>query len=335
MSSLDAFSLSSILLCFVVITAITFVVSQKLSSTAEIEADVVCCANCGAAEVDDIKLEECDGCDLVKYCTDKCRQKHRPRHKKACKKRARELHDKELFTQPDGCHHGECPICFLPLPIDPEKSYFKSCCSETVCRGCSYANFMANRHDEIKANRCPFCREVPSKDKEVNKKKKMKRVEANVPAALCEHGTYCYNQGNPKSAFEYWTKAVALGDLTSHFKVGVLYMNGEGVEKDEKKAVYHYEIAAIGGHPWARYNLATNEERNGNIRRAVKHYIIAAKLGEEKSMKNLWDHYSLGNITKEELDATLRAHRAAIDETKSEQREAAEKGVLRLRSLGG
>jgi hypothetical protein len=62
MSSLDAFSLSSIL-CFVVITAITFVVSKKLSSTAETEADV-CCANCAAAEVDDIKLEGCDGCDL-------------------------------------------------------------------------------------------------------------------------------------------------------------------------------------------------------------------------------------------------------------------------------
>jgi DNA-binding GntR family transcriptional regulator len=41
-------------------------------------------------------------------------------------------------------------------------------------------------------------------------------------------------------------------------------------------------------------------------------------------MKELWKHYSAGNITKENLDATLRTHQAALDATKSEQREAAE-----------
>jgi hypothetical protein len=34
------------------------------------EADV-CCANCGIAGVDDVKLKECTNCDLVKYCGDK------------------------------------------------------------------------------------------------------------------------------------------------------------------------------------------------------------------------------------------------------------------------
>jgi hypothetical protein len=57
------------------------------------------------------------------------------------------------------------------------------------------------------------------------------------------------------------------------------------------------------------------------MERAVKHYIIAANLGYDKSMKALWKHYSEGNITKEDLDATLRTHQAAIDPRKSEQRE--------------
>ena len=40
---------------------------------AEKEAVEVCCANCGIAQVDDIKLKICDGgCDLVKYCSDRC-----------------------------------------------------------------------------------------------------------------------------------------------------------------------------------------------------------------------------------------------------------------------
>jgi len=103
-----------------------------------------------------------------------------------------------------------------------------------------------------------------------------------------------------------------------------MYHEGEGVEKDEEKAAYHWEKAAIGGHPIARYNLACIEEDNGNMERAVKHAIIAANLGMEESMKKLWKHYSLGNITKENLDSTLRTHQAAIDAMKSAQRDEAE-----------
>jgi hypothetical protein len=60
----------------------------------------------------------------------------------------------------------------------------------------------------------------------------------------------------------------------------------------------------------------------------VKHYIIAANLGLEESMKALWKHYSDGNITKEELEATLRAHQAALDEMKSPERDAAEAAAV-------
>jgi hypothetical protein len=50
------------------------------------------------------------------------------------------------------------------------------------------------------------------------------------------------------------------------------------------------------------------------------HFIIAANLGFDESMKCLWDHYSAGNITKEDLDATLRSHQVAMDAMKSAQR---------------
>ena len=123
--------------------------------------------------------------------------------------------------------------------------------------------------------------------------------------------------------FEYWTNAVKLGDVRSHYHLGYMYYEGEGVEKDEEKGISHYEKAAIGGHPVARHNLAYHEGKNGNIERAVKHLIINAKLGDEDSMKGLWKFYSLGYITKKDLDVTLRGHQAAINATKSEQREAA------------
>ena len=55
-----------------------------------------------------------------------------------------DLHDRKLFTQPDETHLGECPLCFLPLPIDKNKSVFRTCCSEIICKGCVVANIMSN-----------------------------------------------------------------------------------------------------------------------------------------------------------------------------------------------
>ena len=44
------------------------------------------CASCGIAAVDDVKLKRCnDGCDLVKYCSDKCQELHREQHVKSAR----------------------------------------------------------------------------------------------------------------------------------------------------------------------------------------------------------------------------------------------------------
>jgi TPR repeat protein len=293
-----------------------------MSSVTEVkteEADV-CCASCGIAPVDDIKLKICDGgCDLVKYCSDRCQGNHRDQHEEDCKKRKAELHSKELFEQPDGTHLGECPICFLPLPIDLKKSTFCSGCCKLVCKGCVYAKFKSSGKEN-----CAFCREPPVVGDKKNEKRAMKRVKVNDPAALSQMGTRRYREGDYETAFEYFRKAAELGDSEAHYQLGIMYRKGEGVEEDEKKAIYHYEKAAIGGQPHARYNLACDEWKKNDIERSVKHFIIAAKLGLEQSMKQLWKQYSEGRITKQDLEDTLRCHKAAIDATKSVQREEAE-----------
>ena len=138
-------------------------------------------------------------------------------------------------------------------------------------------------------------------------------------------GTKRYEEGDYDTAVKYWTKAAELGDVGAHYQLSTVYAAGEGVEKDAEKEVYHYEKAAIGGHPDARYNLGLEEEENGNKDRAVKHFIINANLGDEVSMKALWKHYKHGNITKEDLESTLRTHKAALDAMKSPEREAAYK----------
>ena len=148
----------------------------------------------------------------------------------------------------------------------------------------------------------------------------MKRVKANDPVALNQMGGKHYIVGDYDKAVEYYTKAADLGDSMAHHSLGCMYSEGKSVDKDEEMAIRHWEKAAIGGNHQARYNLFIHEADN---KRAVKHLIIAANLGFDKSMKSLWKHYSAGNITKEELESTLRSHKAAIDATKSAQRDAA------------
>src|SRR5210317_466124 len=97
------------------------------------------CACCGIGAVDDVTLKKCT-CDLVKYCSDGCRELDRPEHAGVCRKRLAEIHNDNLFTQPDESHLGECPICCLPLPLDHKKSGFMGCCSKTICNGCNIAN---------------------------------------------------------------------------------------------------------------------------------------------------------------------------------------------------
>ncbi len=153
----------------------------------------------------------------------------------------------------------------------------------------------------------------------------MKRVKANDPVALEYFGDKCNNEGNSEGAFQYFTKAAELGDIGSHYSLSVMYSKGEGVEKNKIKEIYYLEEAAIGGYPEARYNLGNHEARNGSYDRAIKHYIIAAKLGLNEALERVKEGFAHGLMSKEDFEATLRGHQAAVDATKSEQREDAEK----------
>jgi len=133
-----------------------------------------------------------------------------------------------------------------------------------------------------------------------------------------------YQKGDYSSAFEYSKKAAELGNMEAHYRLSLLYLDGQGVEKDEKKSIHHTEVAAIGGHPDARCNHASYEERNGDWKRAERHLIIAATQGSDESIKSLMDLFKIGKVSKDDLAAALRAHQAAVEETKSPQREAAE-----------
>ena len=202
------------------------------------------------------------------------------------------------------------------------------CCSKTICNGCNYAN-AKREYEEGREQRCVFCREPVAKSQEEANKRRMKRMKNNCPVAIAKLGVERYNEGDHETALKYLTKASELGDTDAHVYLSRQYYNGEGVEKDMKKQIFHLEEAAIGGHPGARYLLGVKDASSGRFERAVKHFIVAANLGYHDSLEVLRRLHADGHATKEQYSAALRAYQATVDETKSVEREEAEKAVKR------
>eukprot|EP00984_Skeletonema_dohrnii_P027324 scaffold16855_cov99-Skeletonema_dohrnii-CCMP3373.AAC.1 len=235
-----------------------------------------------------------------------------------------ELREELLFKQPESSHLGDCPICFLPLSLDVNKSSLSSCCCVLICNGCSHANHIKDK-TSMRDPRCPFCR-VPYVSSAAEAERNiMKRIKAGDRVAFRQKGCQAREERNYSVAVEFLTKAANMGDVEAHNQFGELYHNGQGVERDMKKAVHHWEEAAIGGHPGARFVLGANDAFYGGkkFNRAVKHFIIAASQGNDDALEQLKELYKNGKVTKAELAAALRAHQAAVDSTKSSQREAA------------
>ena len=120
-----------------------------------------------------------------------------------------------------------------------------------------------------------------------------------------------------------WQKAGDLGFSAAYNELAGVYRNGQDVERDRKKAKHYYELASMGGNVVARYNLGTLEMNDGNVNRAMKHFMIAAGAGKDKSLKAIQELFMNGHVTKDDFEKALRSHKEAKDQVKSNQREAA------------
>ena len=283
---------------------------------------ITTCAACGKEGGDSLKA--CTACKLVKYCNRECQIAHRPQHKKICKKRAAELRDEALFKE--HLPTDDCPVCFLPLPLDANQIAFKSCCGKLICCGCIYAMLEETR-GRGKLGLCAFCREPypTSEAEEIQRLKKL--IERNNSHGYHQlAGYYDDGDGVPQDvakANELYLRAGELGHARAYFNLGISYDNGRGVEMDKKKAKHFYELAAMNGSVNARNNLACVELEAGNEHRAVKHYILAARAGHKNSLEAVKDGFTSGIVTKDEYANTLRAYQQRQDGTKSEMREKA------------
>ena len=318
------------------------VISKQLTQQVEdisINNDMLTtCANCGK---EGSNLNICNKCKAATYCNAACKKKHRSKHKVACekrvaelreeelehKRRAAELHDEKLFTQPP--QNQDCPICMLPLPSLRTGRKYRACCGKMICSGCIHA---VEKRDGI--GLCPFCRTPTAHS--ANAKKTIeqfkKRMEVNDAEAMHCLGV-CYSNGeldlpqDHAKALEFWHRAGELGHAESYYSIAY-YHGFNGLERDDKKANHYYELAAMGGNVVARHNLGIFEGlRAGKLGlgmdRALKHYMIAVGSGYNKSLEMIKQMFMRGHATRDDYAKALKSYQANMVEMKSPQRNEA------------
>jgi len=67
------------------------------------------------------------------------------------------------------------------------------------------------------------------------------------------------------------------------------------------------------------------EARKGNYCRAVRHYLISAKMGYELSLETIKEMFMAGDATKEQYAEAMRGYQDAVGEMKSHDRDEAKR----------
>lgn len=230
------------------------------------------------------------------------------------------LLDEPIFRQPPPLE--DCPICFIPLPIISKERRYQACCGKVICLACLWTDRERNIRSQQK---CPFCRAPCNVPDAKVLERLQKRADVGDPIGIQSLGNI-YSRGeivpqDRRKTLELWTKSANLGCLDAYYNLSDAYARGDGVEEDKKKSKYYLELGAMAGDIKSRHNLGTFEENEGNMNRAMKHYIISVGFGCDLSLVKLREGLTKGYVSDDDFNTALRAYQAAKDEMKSEQRE--------------
>jgi len=279
------------------------------------------CASCGKTGDG---LKRCTACKSVWYCGVQCQIDHRKAHKKECKRIKKELEMRKPHPPTE-----DCPVCLVPLPLENKKATYWACCGQLVCCACDAETDRAlnitNRKRKDKKlppmkRSCAFCRVPAAKnDPEWIKMTEDRIDKGDVKAMVNLAGLY--RTRDEAKALELYHRAADLGSPGALGRLGYCFLEGElGVIRDEEKCWRYLEDSAKKGDAHARCILGAKEEENEEHNLAIKHFKLAAAAGHEDATKRLWKYFP-SKLDKAELEETLRAHKLACDEMKSEERE--------------
>ena len=215
-----------------------------------------------------------------------------------------------------------CPMCELKISFSlGTNSRIYACCMERLCNGCTLeAELQGTEHN------CPNCNEPLSDDSSSVLAVFQAHAENGNAAAVYHLGQKYYHgdlglQEVVPQAIKLWGEAAELGDADAHYDLGFVYYHGaEGVEQDKAKGIHHWQQAAMKGQADGRHALGLLEFERSNYELALKHWMISANMGYEKSLQASKCLFEFGAATGEQRNEALRRFRGAVEEMKSPQR---------------
>lgn len=140
--------------------------------------------------------------------------------------------------------------------------------------------------------------------------------------ALCKLGV-CFLNGegvekNLKAAFDCFFEAANKGVVEAQNRLGVRYGRGEGVEKDEMEAVRWYKIAAEQGYDKAQFNLGFCYKNGSGVEKdekaAFEWYKKAAEQGDAKAQWRLGACYKNGTDVEKDEKAAFEWYKKAAEQ---------------------
>ena len=161
---------------------------------------------------------------------------------------------------------------------------YQPCCGKMICSGCMMASINEINKGKMK-DACAFCRATIRRTSEEFMERCERRIESNDAEAFkadYKVGGPSHTPGGPnlprdmKRALELWYRGAELGSCRAHQALAGTYYGGDGVEKNMERAVYHFKQAAMA---------KLIEIDNGNVHGAMKHFMIAANSGCDRSLK--------------------------------------------------
>ena len=153
--------------------------------------------------------------------------------------------------------------------------------------------------------------------------------------ALCPSGSHAdemsqalaaFQAGRYQQALKIWSPLAEKGDANAQYNLGLLYRNGQGVERNDRLALVWFTRAAAQGLLDAQYNtgLMYMEGRGVAISRvdAFKWWELAASKGHAESQHNLAVMYAYGIATEVDTKKALELWRLAAEQGHKGARQA-------------
>ncbi len=149
--------------------------------------------------------------------------------------------------------------------------------------------------------------------------------------AFADAGYDAYKSKNYSEAMRIWKSEADSGNEIAQYNVGLIYANGHGTLKDDKKAIYWLEKSAYGGYAKAQKGMATHYINQ--IASWTSMYSEHARFWVEalynnkddtykEEAKELWEEYELSNYTapsymENRMKSRIENNESLLDKAKS------------------